>query len=123
MIIGKEENAVLGLTRLLFRALDPPFDMYYLLYSKKEELMPEAITYTEARQKLASKMDEVCDTHEPVIITRRKAEAVVMMSLRDYNSITETAYLLRSPANAALLRASIQAAESGHLESHTLMEE
>lgn len=85
--------------------------------------MPEAITYTDARQNLASKMDEVCDTHEPVIITRRKAEAVVMMSLRDYNSITETAYLLQSPANAARLRESIQAAESGKSEQHSLKED
>ncbi len=85
--------------------------------------MPEAITYTEARQNLASRMDEVCDSHEPVIITRRKAEAVVMMSLRDYNSIAETAYLLQSPANATRLRESIRAAESGKVERHALAED
>lgn len=82
--------------------------------------MPEAITYTDARQNLATKMAEVCDTHEPVIITRRKAEAVVMMSLRDYNSIAETAYLLKSPANAARLRESVRAAESGKATAHPL---
>lgn len=85
--------------------------------------MPDAITYTEARQNLASKMDEVCDTHEPLIITRRKAEAVVMMSLQDYNSIAETAYLLKSPANADRLRASIRAAEAGDIEPHDLTDE
>lgn len=85
--------------------------------------MPEAITYTEAREKLASTMDSVCDSHEPVIITRRKAEAVVMMSLADYNSITETAYLLRTPNNADRLRRSIQQAESGDLIKHNLLED
>lgn len=85
--------------------------------------MPEAITYTDARQNLASKMDEVCDTHEPVIITRRKAQAVVMMSLEDYNSIAETAYMLKSPANAARIRESLRAAESGTVEQHDLLED
>lgn len=83
--------------------------------------MPEAITYTEARQNLASKMTEVCDTHEPIIITRRKAQAVVMMSLQDYNSIAETDYLLRTPANAARLRESLEAVETHHTENHALL--
>lgn len=75
--------------------------------------MPDAISYSEARKNLASTMDGVCDSHEPVIITRRSSEAVVMMSLADYNSIAETAYLLRSPANARRLRESVEAAEAG----------
>ena len=59
--------------------------------------MSQAITYSEARQNLAETMNRVCDHHEPVIITRQKSPSVVMMSLEDYNSIMETAYLLRSP--------------------------
>ena len=58
--------------------------------------MSQAITYSEARQNLAETMNRVCDHHEPVIITRQKSPSVVMMSLEDYNSIMETAYLLRS---------------------------
>ncbi len=84
--------------------------------------MPKAITYTDARQNLASRMDEVCDTHEPIIITRRKAQAVVMMSLADYNSMLESAYLLKSPANAGRLRESIQATESSLYKEHGLDE-
>lgn len=84
--------------------------------------MPEALTYSDARKNLASTMDKVCDTHDPVIITRRKAKPVVMMSLEDYNSIAETAYLLHSPANAARLRESIQAAEAEKTTAHTLLE-
>ncbi|HMM39826.1 MAG TPA: type II toxin-antitoxin system prevent-host-death family antitoxin [Desulfovibrio sp.] len=85
--------------------------------------MPEAITYTDARKNLAATMEAVCDSHEPVIITRRKSPAVVMMSLADYNSIAETAYLLKSPANAARLRESIRAAESGKSFEHDLRDE
>jgi antitoxin YefM len=61
------------------------------------------ITYTDARQNLKSTMDKVCETHAPMIITRQDAESVVMMSLEDYNALEETAYLLKSPKNAARL--------------------
>ena len=80
--------------------------------------MSQAITYSEARQNLAETMNRVCDHHEPVIITRQKSPSVVMMSLEDYNSIMETAYLLRSPANAARLREAIQAADTGKAIPH-----
>jgi len=66
-----------------------------------------AITYTAARENLASTMDQVCSDHDPVIITRNRDQAVVMLSLEDYESLQETAYLLRSPANARRLLGSI----------------
>ena len=74
-----------------------------------------AITYSEARQNLAATMEQVCDHHEPVIITRQKAPSVVMMSLEDYSSIMETAYLLRSPANAKRLRESLSALHAAEI--------
>ncbi len=83
----------------------------------------DAITYSAARESLAETMDRVCDNHEPVIITRRKARAVVMLSLEDWNAYEETAYLLRSPANAARLQAAMEAAKSGELARHGLIEE
>ena len=52
-------------------------------------------------------MDGVCVDHDPVIITRNRDQAVVMMSLEDYESLQEPAYLLRSPANARRLLESI----------------
>jgi antitoxin YefM len=67
----------------------------------------KAITYTAARENLATTMDSVCVDHDPVIITRNRDQAVVMMSLEDYESLQETAYLLRSPANARRLLESI----------------
>ncbi len=66
-----------------------------------------AITYTAARENLASTMDKVCADHDPVIITRNRDQAVVMMSLEDYESLQETAYLLRVPANARRLLESV----------------
>ena len=67
----------------------------------------KAITYTAARESLASTMDRVCLDHDPVIITRNRDQAVVMISLEDYESLEETAYLLRSPANARRILDSI----------------
>lgn len=72
-----------------------------------------AITYTAARENLASTMDRVCADHDPVIITRNRDQAVVMVSLDDYESLQETTYLLRSPANAKRLLASIDSLNKG----------
>ena len=63
----------------------------------------DAITYSAARANLASTMNRVCNDHEALIITRNGEQAVVMLSLEDYNALEETAYLLRSPANAKRL--------------------
>jgi antitoxin YefM len=64
----------------------------------------DAITYSAARANLAKTMDRVCEDHEPLIITRNgDQQAVVMLSLEDYKALEETAYLLRSPANARRL--------------------
>lgn len=73
----------------------------------------DAITYTAARENLASTMDRVCNDHSPVIITRNRDQAVVMLSLEDFEALEETAYLLRSPANARRLLDSIHALENG----------
>ena len=63
----------------------------------------DAITYSSARANLARTMDRVCDDHEALIITRNGEQAVVMLSLEDYQSLEETAYLLRNPSNAKRL--------------------
>jgi len=73
----------------------------------------EAISYTKARSNLAKTMEKVCEDHDPVIITRRNENSVVMMSLEDYQALEETAYLLRSPKNARRLLESIAQLESG----------
>lgn len=73
----------------------------------------QTLTYSAARAALAETMDRVIDDHAPVVITRSGQKAVVMMSLEDYRSIEETAYLLRSPANAARLGAAIAQLDAG----------
>ena len=72
-----------------------------------------AITYSHARENLARTITEVCDSHDPVIITKKGTDAVVMMSLEDFESMQETTYLLRSPKNARRLLESIQQLEEG----------
>ena len=71
------------------------------------------ISYTNARANLAKTMERVCDDHDAIIITRNKEQSVVLMSLEDYASLEETAYLLRSPANAKRLSESIEQLEAG----------
>lgn len=63
----------------------------------------DAITYTTVRANLAKTMDRVCSDHEALIITRNGEKSVVMLSLEDYKALEETAYLLRTPANAKRL--------------------
>ncbi len=85
--------------------------MYNNLYILPDRLM-DAITYSTARAKLADTMDRVCEDHAPIIITRNGEQAVVMMSLDDYEALEETAYLLRSPRNARRLLESIGSLEA-----------
>jgi len=73
----------------------------------------DAISYTAARSNLAKTMQRVCDDHAPVIITRKQAPAVVMMSLEDYEALQETAYLLRAPENARRLLEAVAELERG----------
>ena len=82
----------------------------------------EAVSYTHARANLARTMGRVCEDHVPVVITRQKEPSVVMMSLEDYEALEETAYLLRSPANARRLLKSIEALESGKGKRRKLAE-
>jgi antitoxin YefM len=73
----------------------------------------KAITYTAARENLASTIDRVCRDRAPVIITRKRDQSVVMLSLDDYEQLEETAYLLRSPKNARLLLSAVADLQRG----------
>lgn len=65
--------------------------------------MTMEFTYTSARAQFASLLDRVTKDREVVIIQRRGAEDVAMISAEELASLTETAYLLRSPQNAERL--------------------
>jgi antitoxin YefM len=71
------------------------------------------LTFSEARAGLKAVMDDVCTDHSPTVITRQSGEAVVMLSLADFNSIEETLYLLGSPKNGSRLMASFDQFKSG----------
>lgn len=76
-------------------------------------------SFSEARAKLKSLMDQVTADRAPAIITRRGAEPVVMVSMAEWDSIEATQHLLKSPANARRLRESIDAAEAGDVRTLT----
>ena len=71
------------------------------------------MSYTESRARYAEVLDAVVDDREEVVITRAGREPAVIVSLDDYESLKETAYLLRSPANARRLLESIDQLEAG----------
>ena len=64
-------------------------------------------TYTHARARLASLLDQVTNNREVVIIQRRGCEDVAMIAADELTGILETAHLLRSPKNARRLLAAL----------------
>ncbi len=90
----------------------------------------DVITYTQARKNFTNVMNRVCEDRVPIIITRQSQKPVVMMSLEDYNAITqcqpelieETLYLLRSPKNAQRLYKALDELKQGKYEQYELIE-
>ncbi|MBI9108767.1 MAG: type II toxin-antitoxin system prevent-host-death family antitoxin [Spirochaetales bacterium] len=82
-----------------------------------------AINFSDLRRNLKTRMDQVYHDHEPLIITRKDNENLVMISLDDYNSLTETQYLLSSKKNTEHLMRSLQSARSGKSFEKELIEE
>ena len=73
----------------------------------------KTMTYSESRAHYAETLDTVVDDREEVIITRSGHDSVVMVALDDYESLKETAYLLKNPENARRLLASVDRLEHG----------
>ncbi|KIA64762.1 type II toxin-antitoxin system prevent-host-death family antitoxin [Nocardia vulneris] len=80
------------------------------------------ISITEARANLAAVLDSATEDLEEVVITRAGHEPAVVISLREYESLKETAYLLGNPANARHLERSIAQLRAGEVEPHDLIE-
>ena len=74
-------------------------------------------SYTQAREHLATLMDQVTDTREPVLIRRRGREPVALVAADELASWLETAYLLRSPKNAHRLLEATERAARGRGET------
>ena len=82
----------------------------------------KTMSYTESRARYAEVLDSVVNDREEVVITRAGHEPVVIMSLADYESLRETAYLMRSPANARRLLEAVERLESGRGQQHEVVE-
>jgi antitoxin YefM len=81
-------------------------------------------SYSKLRQNLKQAIDIVTDKHQPLFITSHNTRKAVLISYDDYESLTETAYLLNNPANAKRLLQSITNIKSGkNLKKHGLIEE
>ena len=81
----------------------------------------KTMSYTESRARYAEVLDSVVNDREEVVITRAGHEPVVIVSLEDYESLRETAYLMRSPANARRLLDAMERLESGRGDRHELL--
>ena len=80
------------------------------------------VTFTEARNRLKSVLDQVADDADYTVITRRDREDAVVMSLDYFNGLMETVYLLKSPANAAHLERSIEQYRRGEVVERALID-
>ena len=78
-----------------------------------------AITASEARKNLFPLIEQVNDDRQPVEITSKRGDAV-LLSRADYDALTETAFLLRVPANAQRLLESLAQARAGERDAHEL---
>ena len=76
----------------------------------------KTLSYTESRARYAEVLDSVVNDREEVVITRAGHDPVVIVSLEDYQALKETAYLMRSPANARRLLDAMERLESGRGE-------
>jgi antitoxin YefM len=80
------------------------------------------LSLSDIRANLKAVMDRVVADRAPVVITRHKAEAVVMVSLADWSAMDETLHLLSTPANGDRLRAAVRDLDAGSGAERTLVE-
>ncbi len=81
------------------------------------------VSFTEARNGLKSVLDQVVNDADCTVITRRDSQDAVVMSFEYYNSLMETVYLLKSPANAEHLRKSIEQFHQGKVREREPLSE
>ncbi len=83
----------------------------------------EVLNYTDFRKNLKSVLDKVSSDEEVVIVSRSKNKNVVVISLKEYNSLKETMYLLSTEKNRKRLKESISEMEKGKFYSNSLIED
>jgi antitoxin YefM len=81
----------------------------------------KTLSYSAIRNNLAKAIEQVTDDHAPILITRQKGTPAVLISLEDFEAWQETAYLLRSPENAAHLRRGLAQVKAGKTKRRKLL--
>jgi antitoxin YefM len=81
-----------------------------------------AINFSELRKKLKDYLDQVYHDHEPLIVTRKNNQNIVLLSVDDYNSMVETNYLLSNPLNSKRLLKSLEKSRGGKAFKKELIE-
>ncbi len=82
----------------------------------------DVISYSDTRAHLKEVMDRVVADRAPIVVSRQKAESVVMVSLSDWNAIEESMHLLSTEANRSRLLVAIQQLDGGKGEARDLIE-
>jgi antitoxin YefM len=80
------------------------------------------MSYSESRARYAEVLDSVVNDREEVVITRANHDPVVIVSLEEFESLRETAHLMRSPTNARRLLDAMERLEDGAGEQHDLVD-
>jgi len=83
----------------------------------------EAVNYSDLRQNLKKYLDSVYHDHDPLIVTRKNNENVVILSIDDYNALNETQYLLSTKNNINHLQKSLSQLRAGNGVTKKLIEE
>jgi len=73
----------------------------------------DVLNYSDTRANLKEVMDRVVADRTPVVVTRKRGEAVVMVSLADWTAMEETLHLLSSPTNAQRLKDAVRQLDAG----------
>jgi antitoxin YefM len=82
----------------------------------------DSIAYATAVEGFGELCDRVCDGLEAIAIVRDDGRSVVVMSLAEFSSLEETAFLLRSPKNGQRLLGAIAELEAGNIKERELLD-
>ena len=82
----------------------------------------DAVSYSDFRQKLKSYLDKVYADNEPIIITRKNNENLVLLPMAEFNSLLETNHLMANEANSKHLLKSIRQTRTGKAHKRELIE-